>query len=95
MNFGRKVEGHFIVDKVGNKSTSIECLVSYPLKILTPSLHGKDYDASYSSPLWWCAVTFGGGILSGDNIQLNIEIRKSATAVMITQATTKVFMKQK
>ena len=40
-------------------------------------------------------ITFGGGILSGDVIQLKVEIRRSASAVLITQATTKVFMKDK
>jgi urease accessory protein len=38
-----------------------------------------------------CAATYGGGIVGGDEIRLNVEVGRGAYAVISTQASTKVY----
>jgi urease accessory protein len=54
-----------------------------PLKVLTTR--------SVSRVCWVCTATYGGGIVGGDEIRLNVEVGPGARAVIITQASTKVY----
>jgi urease accessory protein len=38
-----------------------------------------------------CLVTFGGGLVDGDDLEVDIEVERGATLVVFTQASTKVF----
>lgn len=38
-----------------------------------------------------CFVTFGGGLIGGDSLELDLHVAEGATLVVFTQATTKVF----
>jgi urease accessory protein len=55
-----------------------------PLRLLRPELPGSRASAV-------CLVTFGGGLVDGDAIELEIVVEPGATLVVFTQSPTKVF----
>lgn len=57
---------------------------SSPLRFVRPTFPGSQAAAV-------CLVTFGGGLVDGDRIDLDIEVAAGATLVVFTQATTKAF----
>lgn len=54
-----------------------------PLRVLTPLNHGR--------AAWIYTSTFGGGLLDGDSIRINVEIDAGAYAYLSTQASTKIY----
>ncbi len=54
-----------------------------PLKLITPRRHG--------SAAWVYASTFGGGLVAGDQIHLDMRLTSNTTCVLSTQASTKVY----
>nr|XP_043618458.1 urease accessory protein D isoform X2 [Erigeron canadensis] len=79
--------GKLVVEKVGGKSTVTRCFSNYPLKFILPSKAGRsDVDS-----VWIYTLTYGGGIVSGDCILFDITIEDGCTAVLTTQASTKVY----
>ncbi|XP_019637471.1 PREDICTED: urease accessory protein D-like [Branchiostoma belcheri] len=59
---------------------------TYPLKLLLPQNVSETKTCQ-----WLYVITFGGGLVAGDNIQLDIELAEECTVVVTTQASTKVF----
>ncbi|MFI5297531.1 MAG: urease accessory protein UreD [Polyangiales bacterium] len=55
-----------------------------PLRVLTPRSVG-------GHAAWVVASSFGGGIVEGDSIRLDVTVRQGATALLTTQASTKVY----
>ncbi|MEM9420719.1 MAG: urease accessory protein UreD [Planctomycetota bacterium] len=78
--------GHVAFEYVAGKTAITRCRAAAPLKFLTPSRRG---DAA-----WAYANTFGGGLVAGDTIDLSLDVGDDATAVLTTQASTKVFHQQ-
>jgi urease accessory protein UreH/urease accessory protein UreF len=61
---------------------------SYPLKLhLLP--HAPD--AQPGRPLWAYVVSYGGGVVSGDELEMHFEVKPAASLVVTTQSTTKIF----
>ncbi|KAJ3151532.1 hypothetical protein HDU89_001975 [Geranomyces variabilis] len=56
---------------------------AYPLRLLAPRAHSRSA-AAY-------ALTFGGGLLSGDRITLNVSLAPHTSLALLTQGSTKVF----
>ena len=54
-----------------------------PLKILTPKNHGHG--------AWAIVATFGGGLVDGDRIHLDVDLAAGTAALLGTQASTKVY----
>jgi urease accessory protein len=54
-----------------------------PLRILTPKNHG---DAA-----WLFLSSFGGGLVDGDHLDVEVEVARGASAFLGTQASTKVY----
>jgi urease accessory protein len=54
-----------------------------PLRLLTPGNHG--------SAAWIYTSTYGGGLVDGDRIVLDVDIGSGAAAFLSTQASTKVY----
>jgi urease accessory protein len=54
-----------------------------PLKLLLPKNHGDG--------AWAFVASFGGGLVSGDAIRLDIDVGERATAMLGTQSSTKVY----
>ncbi|KDO77306.1 hypothetical protein CISIN_1g038992mg [Citrus sinensis] len=79
--------GKLVVKKVGGKSTVTRCFSKYPLKFIIPNKVGS----SETDAVWVYTLTYGGGIVSGDSISCEITVADACTAVLTTQASTKVY----
>ena len=54
-----------------------------PSKLLVPIPRGK--------AAWICHLTFGGGVVAGDRISLDLDLAEGSTALSATQGATKVY----
>ncbi|XP_024975638.1 urease accessory protein D [Cynara cardunculus var. scolymus] len=79
--------GKLVVARVDGKSTVTRCFSQYPLKFIVPTKAGR----SEADAVWIYALTYGGGIVSGDCISFDLTIDDGCTAVLTTQASTKVY----
>ncbi|KAJ7492742.1 urease accessory protein UreD, partial [Mycena latifolia] len=61
---------------------------TYPLKLLSPRIHGPGLAVAY-------IISYGGGLVSGDNVHLSVDVGSGAILVLLSQAclhgSTKVF----
>ena len=55
---------------------------SSPLRLLTPKNHGR--------AAWVYTSTFGGGLVGGDRIRLDVQVGSGAVVFLSTQSATKV-----
>lgn len=53
---------------------------------MNPQVGSSETDA-----VWVYTLTYGGGIVSGDSISCEITVADACTAVLTTQASTKVY----
>lgn len=74
---------HLEVEMVFGESTATSFCATSPLKLLTPCPRGKS--------VWAYASNFGGGLVAGDETQLDLRIGTGARCFMGTQASTKVY----
>ncbi len=79
--------GSIAVAASGGRSRVIRAFAASPLRLLTPRNHGR---AS-----WIFTSTFGGGLVGGDAVCLEIDVREGANAYLSTQAATKVYRSAK
>nr|GLL39366.1 urease accessory protein D [Ipomoea trifida] len=79
--------GKVVVERVGGKSTVTHCFAKYPLKFIIP----KKVGSSQTDAVWVYTITYGGGIVSGDFIACHVTVGDGCTAVLTTQASTKVY----
>jgi urease accessory protein len=75
--------GWIDVVRRGERSVVTRALATSPLRLLTPRNHGRG--------AWIYTATYGGGLLGGDDIRLDVSVGAGATAMMSTQASTKVY----
>jgi urease accessory protein len=75
--------GSVRIERLGPRSIVAECLATSPLRLLTPRNHG--------SAAWIYSATYGGGLLDGDAIVLDVHVGEGAAAMLSTQASTKVY----
>jgi len=54
-----------------------------PLRLLTPANHGH--------AAWVYTSSYGGGLVDGDQVAIDIAVRRGAAAYLATQASTKVY----
>ncbi len=73
-----------IARRIGGRTVLSEARAASPLRLVSPS-----FPATTSASV--CLVTFGGGLLDGDAIDLSLSVEEGATLVAFTQASTKVF----
>jgi urease accessory protein len=65
------------------RSVVTRAFAASPLRLLTPRNHG---DAA-----WVYSSTFGGGLVDGDDLRLDVRVACGATMLLATQAATKVY----
>jgi urease accessory protein len=75
--------GALTVALSGGQSRVTRAYAASPLRLLTPKNHGR---AS-----WIFTSTFGGGLVGGDAVFLEIDVDDGAKAYLSTQAATKVY----
>ncbi|KAH8102510.1 UreD-domain-containing protein [Cristinia sonorae] len=76
--------GRIVLDAHGTDAIFTELSYAYPLKLLSPRLHQPKVAVVY-------VLSYGGGLVGGDQVDLSIEVQKDAILVVFTQGTTKVF----
>ncbi|MBI1368608.1 MAG: urease accessory protein UreD [Planctomycetes bacterium] len=78
--------GEIAIEQVAGRSAIVRLRGTAPLKLLCPRRPG---------PAAWVYVSsFGGGLVAGDAIELDVTIGEGATGVLMTQASTKVYHRQ-
>ncbi len=68
----------------GHRSVLAQLRASSPLKFLQPTFPGTRSACA-------CLLTFGGGLIDGDVVDVDLVVEPGATLVLFTQATTKAF----
>jgi urease accessory protein len=75
--------GRLRVIRSGSRSVVSHAYATSPLRLLTPANHGH--------AAWVCTSSYGGGLVDGDRIELNVEVGEGAAAFVSTQASTKIY----
>ena len=79
----RSGTGELRVKMVDGQSAIVSVKCASPLKILTPRPRGRSVSA--------CLGNFGGGLVAGDEIEIEVELETGAHCYLGTQASTKVY----
>ena len=100
-NVGGAVLG---VEEVLGRSTITKSAWSSPMRLLMPKnaaaigarppalhVHGGQVVQPATGANWVYSVTYGGGLLSGDSVAVDVNVGKGCTTVLATQSSTKVY----
>ncbi len=82
-------EGRLEIDLISGRSRVTRVYASNPLKILSPR-RGEGRRGG-GGGAWAYTSTYGGGLLAGDGVDLQVSVGPGATGVLCTQASTKVY----
>ncbi|KAI5082738.1 hypothetical protein GOP47_0002481 [Adiantum capillus-veneris] len=82
----KEFTGCIEVDHVAGKSMATRLFSKYPLKLIVPNKVAPSVDV-----VWIYALSYGGGLVSGDTVYVQVRIGSCCTAVFTTQASTKVY----
>ena len=63
----------------------LKLLILTQLKLLVPG-----FASSVPTCQWLYVITFGGGLVEGDDVSLDVKVGEHCTVVVTTQASTKV-----
>ena len=80
----RSGRGTLVARAVGGRTVLATARADSPLRFVQPTFAGTSSAAV-------CLVTFGGGLVDGDRIEVDVEVERGATLLVFTQASTKVF----
>jgi len=75
--------GHLRIALVDGASAVLSSAATSPLKLLVPTPRG--------TAVWAYSSTYGGGLLGGDHIALDVGVGADARLLLATQASTKVY----
>lgn len=79
--------GELRFELVGGRTSITRALAVSPLKILNPVNAG--------SSAWAFLASYGGGLLGGDALSVDVVVQPGATALVATQASTKVYRSER
>lgn len=79
-------EGRIILEGKGIKPSFRDIEFSYPLKLIVPLREFKDNLACIY------LISYGGGLIAGDKIEIEIKILDSNSLVLLTQGKLKLFI---
>ncbi|HWL89139.1 MAG TPA: urease accessory protein UreD, partial [Polyangiaceae bacterium] len=68
----------------GGKNGLERARAESPLRLLLPKVAG-------ARAAWACVTSLGGGLVRGDALALEVEVKEEATLLLTTQASTKAF----
>ncbi|EKM61217.1 uncharacterized protein PHACADRAFT_82650 [Phanerochaete carnosa HHB-10118-sp] len=77
-------KGRIHVRSDGHEAVFSELSYSYPLKLLSPRLARPNLAVVY-------VLTYGGGLVDGDSVDLEVNVNDRTSLALLTQGTTKVF----
>jgi urease accessory protein len=77
--------GHGLIElqQVAGKTAITQCQANSPLKLLTPKSPGSN--------AWIFTSTYGGGLVGGDSIELELRAGADTRCLLTTQASTKIY----
>lgn len=75
--------GALTFTRVGERTVVRHAFSTSPLKLLNPQNH--------SAAAWVYLASYGGGLVGGDALRIDIDVERGAAAVISTQASTKVY----
>jgi urease accessory protein len=77
--------GRIVFERAGpaRKTVLSTALATSPLRILTPKNHGH--------AAWLFLASLGGGLVDRDHLDVDVRVREGASALLGTQASTKVY----
>ncbi len=73
--------GRIVVSSHGSRATFSELSSTYPLKLLSPRAFDDAVALVY-------LLTYGGGLVSGDQVNLVVQVASSAKLVLLSQVIT-------
>ncbi|TFK36836.1 UreD-domain-containing protein [Crucibulum laeve] len=76
--------GRICVASHGQKAVFSELSATYPLKLLSPRIAQDGVAVVY-------ILSYGGGLVSGDRVDLSVDVQLGANLVLLSQGSTKVF----
>ncbi|KAG6862419.1 hypothetical protein C0995_011859 [Termitomyces sp. Mi166 len=76
--------GRISLISYGSSAVFSELVSTYPLKLLAPRIKRDGVGVVY-------LLTYGGGLVGGDEVQLSVKIDSRTVLVMLSQGSTKVF----
>ncbi|KAF7306807.1 Ribosomal-L2-C domain-containing protein [Mycena indigotica] len=76
--------GRIIVELHGEDAVFAELSSTYPLKLLSPRVRRRGFATVYM-------ISYGGGLVSGDEVVLSGQVRRGTSLVLLSQGSTKVF----
>ena len=85
----REGKGHIVLSQTGSSSQVLSTLsFQYPLKLISPRVPAQPCTSVFT-------MTYGGGLVGGDQIDLSVHIEAGAKLCLLTQGSTKVFKRRK
>ncbi|WP_248361291.1 urease accessory protein UreD [Anaeromyxobacter oryzae] len=79
----RSGAGRIATARVDGASALVACAAASPLQLLSPSPRGR--------VAWVISASHGGGLVAGDDVSLDLDVGAGSTALLSTQAGTKVY----
>ncbi|CAL1695330.1 unnamed protein product [Somion occarium] len=76
--------GRIVLRPHGSEAVFSELSYAYPLKLLSPKVSQRNTAVVY-------VLSYGGGLVGGDQIKLSVEVHDGSSLVMLSQGSTKVF----
>lgn len=70
--------GRVVLRNDGNSNIFTEMSAMYPLKLLSPQLPSSDVSVVYM-------LSYGGGLVGGDRVQLSVEVQDGARLAILSQ----------
>ncbi|KAI8901020.1 UreD urease accessory protein-domain-containing protein [Globomyces pollinis-pini] len=80
----RKGKGEIVCEFIQDKATLTYVNYTFPLRLMSPKSHLSSHQSVY-------VITYGGGLLSTDIIELSIQIKDHCSFSLLSQASTKVY----
>ncbi|KAI0830623.1 UreD-domain-containing protein [Trametes gibbosa] len=77
-------QGRIVLCTDGYSTAFSEMSAMYPLKLLSPQLPSSDVPVVYM-------MSYGGGLVGGDRVELDVDVQDGARLAILSQGSTKVF----
>lgn len=76
-------QGRLEIVRQASRSVVTRAFATSPLRLLTPANHGR--------AAWIYTSSYGGGLVDGDRIDIDVTVGAGAAAFLSTQASTKIY----
>ncbi|KAF8312388.1 UreD-domain-containing protein [Clavulina sp. PMI_390] len=81
-------KGKAVLRSLADEATFSELSYRYPLKLLSPRTHATPSGVPVAIAYM---LSYGGGLVSGDSIELDVDVGSNSSLMLLTQGSTKIF----